>query len=127
MIKLSQNVLRTEEVYECAVHRTIPSTFYNCSLAYCHRYSTPSVQHTVKPSDTKTSEFGAKKGLLQALARETGSSTLKHPNSQKVLSKSPFLGKVKEGHGQLLQASWCQVTVSSDAPVYLPNERYSLF
>ena len=41
--------------------------------------------------------------------------------------QSPFLGKVREEHGQLLQASWCQVTVSSDAPVNLPNERYSLF
>ena len=97
--KLSQNVLRIEEVYECGVHTTTPSTFYSCLLACCHQNSTQSVQHAVRPTDKKTSEFGAKRGLLQGLARETGSSTLKYPNSQKALSKSPFLGKVREGHG----------------------------
>ena len=39
-------------------------------------------------------------------------SCLKNPKLPKSFQQSPFTGKVREGHSELLQTSWCQIVCS---------------
>ena len=59
------------------------------------------VPGTVRPNDTKISEFGTEKGLLRAMQGDGVDYASKIQNSPKSFQQSPFLGKVREGHGEL--------------------------
>ena len=67
-------------------------------------------RHTEKPKNTKTSEFGAEKGLLQGHAvrrhRPNAPKTKFFKIFQQNIFKEIREGKVSEGHGWLLQTSW---------------------
>ena len=90
---------------------------------------------TVRPSNTKTSEFGAEKALLQGHARRRVAHALKSPELPESFQQSPFLGKVREGVVsccKLLGVTSFVLEVRSrsgqDVPVNLhQNKCYSLF
>ena len=53
------------------------------------------------------------KGFLQGPARrQVDHAFLKNPKLPKSSLQSPFIGKVRKGHGWLLQTSWCQILCS---------------
>ena len=54
-------------------------------------------KRTVRPNSTKTSEFGAEKGLLQVYCKETGGSYPQNPELPKGIQQSMFKGQVREG------------------------------
>ena len=64
------------------------------------------VQCTVKPNNTKTSEFGVEKGLLQGCARRQVALAPWNPELLKGFQQSILKGKVREGCGWWLQTSW---------------------
>ena len=66
-----------------------------------YRNTSSRAQHTVKLIITKTSGFGADKGLLRAM-QEDSDLYLKNHKLPESCQQSPFLGKVREGHGELL-------------------------
>ena len=59
----------------------------------------------MKPNNVEMSELGADKGLLQGLyrAKRQVIHALKIPELPESFQESPFIGKVRFGHGWLLQ------------------------
>ena len=55
----------------------------------------------MRPDNTEILVFEAEKGLLQGHAKRQVAHTL----------KSAFRGKVREGRGSFLKASWCGILV----------------
>ena len=76
------------------------SSYLQCpsSDPNCYQKASPRAHRTVRPNNTKMSEFGGEKGLGRALQGEAGL-CLKKPKLPQSSQQSPFLAKVGEGRG----------------------------
>ena len=85
-------------------------------------------RHTLRPKNTKTSEPGAEKGLLQSHARRVAHNFKKNPSSLKGFQQSPFIEKVREGGYNLLQTFRCQIFCSwGQATMFQAPSKQMLF